>query len=91
MQLADNTVSDSGPEITILIGNDQVWSYIYGSTVQGQSGSIAIESKLRYILSGPIENTLEGQMTLHFHLTASRVLRAMATVFELTLYKRRLT
>ena len=49
LQLADNTVSESDPEITILIGSDQIWNFINGSMIRGQTGPIALESKLGYI------------------------------------------
>ena len=80
LQLADNTVSESDPEITILIGSDQIWNFINGSTVRGQSGPIALESKLGYILSGPVENVPRRIHDLLVNLAVTHVLKAIATV-----------
>ena len=80
MQLAANTVSESDPEITILIGNDQIWNYINGSTIRGQSGSIAVESKLGYILSGPVENVPRRINDSSVNLAVTHVLKVIAAV-----------
>ena len=80
LQLADSTVSESDPEITILIGSDQIWNFINGSTIRGQSGPIALESKLGYILSGPVENVPGRINDLSVNLAVTHVLKAIATV-----------
>ena len=80
LQLADNTVSDSDPEITILIGSDQIWNFINGSTMRGQSGPIALESKLGYILSGQVENVPRRINDSSVNLAVTHVLKAIATV-----------
>ena len=80
LQLADNTFSESDPEITILIGNDQIWNNINGSTIRGQSGPTALEWKLGYILSGPVENVPRRINDSSVNLAVSHVLKAIATV-----------
>ena len=40
-------------EIDILIGPDYYWSLVTGRIQQGQSGPVAIETKVGWVLSGP--------------------------------------
>ena len=80
LQSTDNTVSESDLEITILIGSDQIWNYINGSTIRGQSGPIALESKLGYILSGPVENVPRRINDSSVNLEVTHILKAIATV-----------
>lgn len=55
LQLADDFESQNGT-IDILIGSDYYWDFVTGNVVKGDSGPVAVESKLGWILSGRAEN-----------------------------------
>lgn len=41
-------------DIDILVGSDQYWSLVSGRVVRGGHGPIAIETKLGWVLLGPV-------------------------------------
>lgn len=41
-------------DIDILVGSDQYWSLVSGRVVRGEHGPIAIETKLGWVLLGPV-------------------------------------
>ena len=45
--------SSNGREIDILVGSDYYWSLVTGRIQRGQSGPVAIETKVGWVLSGP--------------------------------------
>jgi len=51
LQLAD--ANDSTQQIDVLIGSDHYWSVMTEETIVGDSGPIAVKSKLGWLLSGP--------------------------------------
>ena len=51
MQLADS--SDSAQGINVLIGSDHYWSVVTGETIAGDTGPVAVSSRLGWLLSGP--------------------------------------
>ena len=53
LELADDFDNGGGDSIDILIGADNYWNLVEGDTVRGESGPIAVRSKLRWLLSGP--------------------------------------
>ena len=54
LDLADDYNESSGT-IDILIGSDYYWNIIEGETKRGTSGPIAVDSKLGWVLSGPVD------------------------------------
>jgi len=55
LQLADT--NDSTQQIDVLIGSDHYWSVVTGETIVGDSGPIAMNSRLGSLLSGPSGNS----------------------------------
>ena len=53
LELADDFDNGGGDSIDILIGADNYWNIVEGDTVRGESGPIAVRSKLGWLLSGP--------------------------------------
>ena len=43
--------------IDILIGSDQYWQLVTGEVVKGKSGPTAMNTKLGWVLSGPVESS----------------------------------
>ena len=55
LELADPIESKESLEVDVLIGSDIYWNVITGKVVRGESGPIAIHSKVGWILSGPVD------------------------------------
>ena len=55
LQLADTFDSDGTQTIDILVGADQHLKVILDGEIEGESGSVAINSKLGWLLAGPAE------------------------------------
>ena len=60
--MADNLDAPRG-EIDVLIGSDFYWSIVTEGLKQGDKGQIAINSKLGWLLSGPIHNSSNARGT----------------------------
>ena len=58
LELADDP-SSSENSIELFIGSDYYWLFVTGETRRGEEGPIAVESKLGWLLSGPI-NEVSG-------------------------------
>ena len=43
--------------IDILIGSDQYWQLVTGEVVKSKSGPTAMNTKLGWVLSGPVESS----------------------------------
>ena len=54
LQLAHPVTSDENFEISLLIGADQYWDIVKDTVIRGQ-GPTAVESKLGYLISGPLQ------------------------------------
>ena len=54
LELADDPGDDQSLRIDILIGSDHYWDLITGRLQRGADGPIAIETKLGWVLSGPV-------------------------------------
>ena len=54
LKLADYHTGEDNIDIDILVGSDQYWSLVSGRVVRGEHGPTAIETKLGWVLSGPI-------------------------------------
>ena len=81
-QICDQPVKFAAEKYEHLQGlqSDQIWNYVNGSTIRGQSGPAALESKLSCILSGPVENVPSRINDTSVNLAVTHVLKAIATV-----------
>jgi hypothetical protein len=57
LKLADETSGIEAATIEILVGSDQYWQLVTGEVVKGKSGPTAMNTKLGWVLSGPIERS----------------------------------
>ena len=57
LKLADETSRTEEATIDILIGSDQYWQLVTGEVVKGKSGPTAMNTKLGWVLSGPVESS----------------------------------
>ena len=55
-EIQDDHHSDT---VDVLIGLDHYWSFMYGKTIRGDSGPVAVSSKFGWVLSGQTELTSE--------------------------------
>ena len=53
LDLADNSDGHSRLQVDILVGSDQYWNLTTGEIRRGDSGPVAIETELGWVLSGP--------------------------------------
>ena len=54
LDLADSCDSRDALEMSILVGMDQYWKVATGGILRGKSGPTAMETKLGWVLSGPV-------------------------------------
>ena len=54
LDLADPSDGSSHLDIDVLIGCDQYWELVTGETRRGNSGPVALNTELGWILSGPV-------------------------------------
>ena len=54
LDLADSCDSSDTLEMSILIGVDQYWKVATGGILRGNTGPTAMETKLGWVLSGPV-------------------------------------
>ena len=52
LELADDPTEDCGSEVDLLIGKDFYWSFFTEGMKRGESGPVAMETSLRWVLSG---------------------------------------
>ena len=71
LELADEPCS-SGGSIDLLIGSDYYWNFVTGETKRGEEGPIAVNSKLGWLLSGPINETVDRTFTTRSNLVIDR-------------------
>ena len=70
LDLADYSDGASGLEVDILIGSDYYWGLVTGEVCRGDTGPIAVRTKLGWVLSGPtplgsLEQTSVNVFTTH--------------------------
>ena len=59
-----NSFNCSTQQIDILIGSDYYYDFISGEVVRGETGPVAVGSKLGWLLSGPVvcrHDSIEAQ------------------------------
>ena len=54
LDLADYPNSESVMEVDLLIGSDHYWSLVTGETCRGDSGQVALRTRLGWVLSGMV-------------------------------------
>ena len=64
LELADSADAGDILEVDVLIGSDWYWSLVTGRVIQGKSGTIAIHTKVGWILSGPATSPTTVNLTL---------------------------
>lgn len=67
MELADEPFDAEG-SIDILIHCYYYWDFVMGETRLGDKGPIAVNSKLGWLLSGPVKGTLDQSCVTHSNL-----------------------
>ena len=55
LPLADCSDGKNQLEVDILIGSDLYWDLLTGKTCHGECGPVAVETRLGWVLSGPVE------------------------------------
>jgi len=54
LKLADSNPTNSGLKIDVLVGSDFYWDFLTNEVKRGEEGPVAVNSKLGYVLNGPI-------------------------------------
>ena len=54
LEFADELGNGQEPHVDILVGSDHYWDLITGRVWRGSDGPVAIDTKLGWVLSGPI-------------------------------------
>ena len=75
LDLADFGDTSSSLGVDILIGSDYYWSLVTGEICCGDSGPIAIHTKLGWVLSGPIALSDQSSVNLITHVLKADVLQ----------------
>ena len=57
LELADDIEHDGNEEIDVLIGSDYYWIVVTGETKKGESGPVAVSSKLGWLLSSSLNDS----------------------------------
>ena len=66
LELADSSSLEDNLDIGILIGADQYWKLVTGKIRQEGTGPIAVETKLGWVLSGPVPGVSHGGTSVNF-------------------------
>ena len=66
LELADSSSLEDNLDIGILIGADQYWKLVTGKIRQEGTGPTAVETKLGWVLSGPVPGVSHGGTSVNF-------------------------
>ena len=69
LDLADSSTSDGTAEIDVLIGSDHYWDFVTSRVRRGDSGHVAIYTKLSWILSGATPTPADVEFPANFLVT----------------------
>ncbi len=69
LDLADSSNDEPIMEVDVLIGSNYYWDLTTGETCRGESGPVAIRTKLGWVLSGPVPATESQQSSTNFLTT----------------------
>ncbi len=81
LHLADYSSGRNDAEVDILIGSDQYWKIVTGKTRKGESGPTAIQTRLGWVLSGPVGEELR-QVTHASNLVTIHTLKCASEEVE---------
>ena len=59
LTLADIYPADTPLDVDMLIGSDFYWQLTTGEIIRGQTGPVAVNTKLGWVLSGPVNSNVE--------------------------------
>ena len=79
LDLADSADVRDTLETDLLIGSDVYWNLATGRVIRGRSGPLAIQTKVGWVLSGPVD---QSQTSVHLTFTATHSLRIDAYPME---------
>ena len=70
LNFADTHLSNTPLNVDMLIGSDFYWQLTTGEVIRRQTGPVAINTKLGWVLSGPVitdetDDTVTAAMTVH--------------------------
>ena len=65
LELADSSDGNTPLEIDLLIGSDYYWQLTTGRVSRGDDGPVAVETKLGWVLSGPVPTADCSLLTTH--------------------------
>jgi hypothetical protein len=71
LELADSDYLGGELEIDVLVGSDHYWEVVTGRIIRGTSGPAAVETKLGWVLSGPVEGIAQETTAINFVSTHS--------------------
>ena len=83
LKLADYGTGEDNVEVDILIGSDQYGSLVSGRVVQGEHDPTAIETKLGWVLSGPIPEGIQVDR-FQSNLVTTHVLKSAVNPVHVT-------
>ena len=66
LELADSGDISGELEIDILVGSDHYWEVVTGRIIRGASGPAAVETRLGWVLSGPVEGVAQESTAINF-------------------------
>ena len=69
LQLAHTVTEGDNFEITILVRADYYWTFVQDQVIRG-NGPTAVKSRLGYLLSGPLSQSLTAVNVIHVNFTA---------------------
>jgi hypothetical protein len=75
LELAGSANTENVLEIDVLIGSDSYWNFITGRLIRGRRGPVAIQTKMGWVLSGPVDPA-EVSTNLTFNSTHTLTIAA---------------
>ena len=85
LPLADNSTGETSLEIELLIGADYYYSLVFGQTVRSATGQgpTAIEARLGYVISGPIEiQNGDNSANMNLNITSTHFIKIESNTVE---------
>ena len=83
LKLADYCTGDDDVMVDILIGSDQYWHLVSGKVERGENGPTAMETKLGWVLSGPLHGAMQNEQQ-RTNLVTTRVLKTAVNPVNIT-------
>ncbi|MCV6575674.1 MAG: hypothetical protein OIF58_08065, partial [Cohaesibacter sp.] len=83
LKLADDCTGDHDVVVDILVGSDQYWNLVSGRVILGEDGPTAIQTKLGWVLSGPIHGATQDDRQQN-NLVTTHVLKSAVKPVDVT-------